>query len=111
MELLRQLEERPKEQFVRGYIAALIYVGLGDKAKAIDCLEREYLNHDNIDTSWIRTDQILDPLRGDPRFEALAEKMCRPASSARRRNESDVGHSRWSLRSRQKNRLERVALS
>jgi TolB-like protein/Tfp pilus assembly protein PilF len=75
MELLRQLEERPKEQFVRGYIAALIYVGLGDKAKAIDCLEREYLNHDNIDTSWIRTDPMLDPLRGDPRFEALAEKI------------------------------------
>jgi TolB-like protein/Tfp pilus assembly protein PilF/class 3 adenylate cyclase len=75
MELLRQLEERPKEQFVRGYIAALIYVGLGDKTKAVDCLEREYLNHDNIDTSWIRADPMLDPLRGDPRFEALAQKI------------------------------------
>jgi len=82
MELLRQLEERPKEQFARGHIAALIYVGLGDKAKAIDCLEREYLNHDNIDTSWIRTDPMLDPLRGDPRFEALAEKIV-PASEFR----------------------------
>jgi TolB-like protein/Tfp pilus assembly protein PilF/class 3 adenylate cyclase len=75
MELLRQLEERPKEQFVRGYIAALIYIGLGDKTKAIDCLEREHLNNDNIDTSWIRVDPMLDPLRGDPRFEALAEEI------------------------------------
>jgi TolB-like protein/Tfp pilus assembly protein PilF len=75
MELIRQLEARPKHQFVRGYIFALIYIGLGDKVKAIDCLEREYLDHDNIDTAWIRVDPMLDPLRGDPRFEALAEKI------------------------------------
>jgi TolB-like protein/Tfp pilus assembly protein PilF/class 3 adenylate cyclase len=36
MELIRQLEARPKQQFVRGYIVALIYIGLGDKVKAID---------------------------------------------------------------------------
>jgi tetratricopeptide (TPR) repeat protein len=75
MELIRKLEERPKQQFVRGYLIALIYIGLGDKTKAIDCLEREYLDHDNIDTAWIRVDPMLDPLRGDPRFEALAEKI------------------------------------
>ena len=75
MELIRQLEERPKHEFVRGYIVALIYIGLGDKVKAIDCLEREYLDHDNIDTAWIRVDPMLDPLRGDPRFEALADKI------------------------------------
>ncbi|MFZ0915601.1 MAG: tetratricopeptide repeat protein [Candidatus Udaeobacter sp.] len=75
MELIGQLETRAKQQFVRGYIIALIYIGLGDKTKAIDYLEREYLNHDNIDTSWIRVDPMLDPLRGDPRFEALADKI------------------------------------
>jgi TolB-like protein/Tfp pilus assembly protein PilF len=74
-ELIRGLEDRPKHEFVRGYIVALIYIGLGDKTKAIDCLEREYLDHDNIDTAWIRVDPMLDPLRGDPRFEALAEKI------------------------------------
>jgi TolB-like protein/Tfp pilus assembly protein PilF len=75
MELIRELEDRPKHQFVRGYIAALIYIGLGDKTKAIDTLEREYLDHDNIDTAWIRVDPMLDPLRGDARFEALADKI------------------------------------
>jgi TolB-like protein/Tfp pilus assembly protein PilF len=75
MELIGQLETRAKQQFVRGYLIALIYIGLGDKTKAIDYLEREYLNHDNIDTAWIRSDPMLDPLRGDPRFEALAEKI------------------------------------
>jgi TolB-like protein/Tfp pilus assembly protein PilF len=75
MELIRELQDRPKQQFVRGYIAALIYIGLGDKMKAIDYLEREYLDHDNIDTAWIRVDPMLDPLRGDARFEALADKI------------------------------------
>ena len=27
------------------------------------------------DIGWIRVDPLLDPLRGDPRFEALAEKI------------------------------------
>jgi TolB-like protein/Tfp pilus assembly protein PilF/class 3 adenylate cyclase len=75
MKMLQDLENRPKEQFVRGYILALIYVGLGDKDKAIDSLQREYLDHNNIDTAWIRVDPMLDPLRGDARFEALAEKI------------------------------------
>ena len=75
LELVRDLEARARQQFVRGYLIALVYIGLGDKTKAIDYLEREYLNHDNIDTAWIRTDPMLDPLRGDPRFEALAEKI------------------------------------
>jgi TolB-like protein/Tfp pilus assembly protein PilF len=76
---IRELETRSKQQFVRGYLIASIYVGLGEKTKAIDYLEREYLNHDNIDTCWIRVDPMLDPLRGDPRFEALAERIV-PAS-------------------------------
>ena len=75
LELVRDLEARARQQFVRGYLIALVYIGLGDKTKAIDYLEREYLNHDNIDTAWIRADPMLDPLRGDPRFEALAEKI------------------------------------
>jgi TolB-like protein/Tfp pilus assembly protein PilF len=74
-EIIQELDERAKRQFVRGYLIALIYIGLGDKTKAIDFLEREYRNHDNIDTNWIRVDPMLDPLRGDPRFEALAEKI------------------------------------
>ena len=74
VDLVRQLEAQARQEFVRGYLSALIYAGLGDKGKAIDYLKREYLNHDNIDPAAIRVDAILDGLRGDPRFEALMER-------------------------------------
>jgi hypothetical protein len=72
-DVARQLGTRAQQQFVRGYLCALIYAGLGDKAKAIDYLKREYLGHDNTDTTGIPIDPMLD-LRGDPRFETLADK-------------------------------------
>jgi hypothetical protein len=74
VDIVRQLEAQARQEFVRGYLSALIYAGLGDKTKAIDFLKREYLNHDNIDPTGIRVDAMLDGLRGDPRFEALAER-------------------------------------
>ena len=73
VDIVRQLEAQARQEFVRGYLSALIYAGLGDKTKAIDYLKREYLNHDTT-TSILqayRVDAMLDGLRGDPRFEAL----------------------------------------
>ena len=73
-EIVRQLQAQARQQFVRGYLCALAYAGLGDKATAIDFLKREYLNHDDIDTTGILVDPIFDLLHGDPRFETLADK-------------------------------------
>jgi hypothetical protein len=58
-DVVRQLEAQARQQFVRGYLCALIYAGLGDKAEAIDYLKRQYLNHENIDTTSIRVDPML----------------------------------------------------
>jgi len=74
VDIVRRLEAQARQEFVRGYLSALIYAGLGDKTKAIDYLKREYLNHDNIDPTGIRVDAMLDGLRSDPRFEALMER-------------------------------------
>ena len=74
IDIVRQLEAQARQEFVRGYLSALIYAGLGDKTQAIDYLKREYLNHDNINPPGIRVDAMLDALRGDPRFEALAAR-------------------------------------
>jgi hypothetical protein len=89
-DIVRQLEAQARQQFVRGYLFALIQAGLGDKTKAIDYLERDYLNHDNIDTSWIRADPMRDPLCRDPRFETVADKtpeITRPGPAMLRLNE------------------------
>ena len=74
VDIVRQLEAQARQEFVRGYLSALIYAGLGDKTKAIDYLKREYLNHDNIDPTHIPVDAMLDGLRSDPRFNAFAER-------------------------------------
>jgi hypothetical protein len=74
VDIVRQLEAQARQEFVRGYLSALIYAGLGDKTKAIDYLKREYLNPDNIGPTGIRVDAMLDGLRSDPRFEAFAER-------------------------------------
>jgi hypothetical protein len=74
VDIIRQLESQARQEFVRGYLSALLYAGLGDKTKAIDYLKREYLNHDNNGPTGIRVDAMLDGLRGDPRLDALMER-------------------------------------
>ena len=53
VDIVRQLEAQARQEFVRGYLSALIYAGLGDKTKAIDYLKREYLNHESNTTTSI----------------------------------------------------------
>jgi hypothetical protein len=74
VDIVRRLEAQARQEFVRGYLSALIYAGLGDKTKAIDYLKREYLNHDHIGPTDIRVDAMLDGLRSDPRLAAFAER-------------------------------------
>jgi hypothetical protein len=76
-DIIRKLEEEARQQFVRGYLCALVYAGLGDKAKAIDYLKRAYLNRNNTDTTGIGVDPMLDALRKDPGFNALADENSR----------------------------------
>jgi hypothetical protein len=74
VDIVRQLEAHARQEFVRGYLSALIYAGLGDKTKAIDYLKREYLNHDNVNPTGIQIDAMLDALCSDPRVQALAQR-------------------------------------
>jgi hypothetical protein len=71
-DILRQAEAQARQQFVRGYLCALIYAGLGDKTEAIHYLKREYLNHNNTDTTGLPIDSMLDMLCDAPQFETLA---------------------------------------
>jgi tetratricopeptide (TPR) repeat protein len=73
--MLDQLKELSKQRYVAAYSFALVYLGLGDKNEALHWLGQSYQDRAGSDIGYIRVDPLLDPLRGDPRFEALAEKI------------------------------------
>jgi TolB-like protein/tetratricopeptide (TPR) repeat protein len=73
--ILNQLRELSTQRYVAAYSFALVYLGLGDKEEALRWLEQSYQDRAGSDVGWIRVDPLVDPLRGDPRFEALAEKI------------------------------------
>src|SRR5437868_3742328 len=80
--ILDQLKELSKQRYVAAYSFALVYLGLGDKEEALRWLEQSYQDRAGSDIGYIRVDPLLDPLRGDPRFEALAKKIV-PAAQFR----------------------------
>ena len=59
------------------YNGACFYATAGEIEKALDCLERSIKF---IDTEWMDNDSDLDPLRDEPRFQALMAKMRGSAS-------------------------------
>ena len=73
--ILTQLNQESKTRYVDAYGIGLVLLGLGDTNHAMDELERAYRENDGGDIYNIRIDPMLDDLRGDPRFEALAEKI------------------------------------
>jgi adenylate cyclase len=73
-EILRQLEEMAKRQYVSSTAFAMIYVGLGEKQKALNWLEKSY--EDQESACWYLTvEPIYDSVRSEPRFQALVQKV------------------------------------
>jgi len=74
---LQQLEEG-KAVAQRGELDAIFvasaYVRLGDKNQAIEWLQRSYQNRE-LEIAYINVFPPFDSLRGDPRFEALVQKV------------------------------------
>jgi hypothetical protein len=53
---------------------ALVYLGLGDRSRAISDLERANAA-DSQFIPWLKMDRIFDPLRPEPRFGALMKAL------------------------------------
>jgi TolB-like protein/Flp pilus assembly protein TadD len=73
--ILQQLRQRREQSYTPAYYLALVYLGLGDRNEALHWLEESYRERDGFNIGPIRIDPLLTPLHGDPRFEALAEKI------------------------------------
>jgi TolB-like protein/Tfp pilus assembly protein PilF len=69
------LNEEAKSRYVAPYALAQAFLGLGEKERALAELERAYQTHDTNYLFVIKTDPLLDDLRGNPQFEALVQKV------------------------------------
>lgn len=67
------LRSRPRRYISAGNIAT-IYIGLDKKELAFDWLEKAYQNKD-IQVVWLKVSPVFDPLREDPRFTKLLERV------------------------------------
>jgi serine/threonine protein kinase/tetratricopeptide (TPR) repeat protein len=73
-EVLRQLEETARERYVSPYHLAYVYTGLGEHEAAVACLERAYEERAG-GVYGIKGSFLFTPLRGEPGFRRLLEKM------------------------------------
>ena len=64
-------------QQVPEYALALVYTSLGEKERAIEALEHGFAGGNKSYLFLLPGDPFLDDLRGDPRFEALVQKITR----------------------------------
>ncbi len=75
LNLLSQLEQLTVHRYVGPYTFALVHIALGENEKAIDDLERAYRERADPGIVGIKVEPLLDPLRGQPRFERLVAKV------------------------------------
>jgi TolB-like protein/Flp pilus assembly protein TadD len=72
--VLAELTEKAKHAWVPSHALATAFTGLGDKPRALDALEKAYEER-SWQLTFLKTDPFFDPLRNEPRFQALLRKM------------------------------------
>ena len=71
--IARAVELDPDDALVL-YNVACVYTQLLENDKALDCLERSLAAASSSENlNWIENDPDLDPLRNDPRYQAMIE--------------------------------------
>ena len=73
LKIFTQLQVESGRRYVPAYSFAIIDLGLGNKDEALRWLEKDFNDRDGWNVGFIRVDPILDSLRGDPRFQQLAD--------------------------------------
>jgi serine/threonine-protein kinase len=71
---ISELNEIARHRYVAPVLFMTAYIGLGDNDKALTWLERGYEEHD----AWLvflKIGPTWDPLRSEPRFQAVLRRM------------------------------------
>jgi tetratricopeptide (TPR) repeat protein len=79
--IVEELEQRSATEHVPPGATLLAYIGIDDKSRAIDAVATSYADRDNYVIN-IAADPLMDPLRNEPRFEALCQQVMRGARLA-----------------------------
>ena len=74
MQTLAALRKMSPNGTVLPFNLALVYLGMGDHARAIDNLDKAYDANSQL-LAWVGQDAIFVPLRSEPRFIALMRKL------------------------------------
>ena len=72
--IVQELLELQKTKYISPYGIASIYACMGEAATALDWLEKAHAEHDQT-LVWVKVHPRLDPVRHDPRYLALLERM------------------------------------
>jgi len=72
--ILAELNEMSKQAYVSSYDLAILYVGLGDKERALEQLNKSFEDRAGF-IIYLNVEPLFDPLRADPRFAELVRKM------------------------------------
>jgi TolB-like protein/Tfp pilus assembly protein PilF len=78
LRMLSDLDKMSQHREVVGYLRTLLYLSLNNKGEALRWLEQDFKERDGSNICWIKVDPLLDSLQGDPRFEALVQKVVAP---------------------------------
>lgn len=76
-DVLEEMHRQAENRYVMPYGFALVHTGLGEHAEAINWLEKAYEDR-NAWMIYLQVEPRLDPLRSDPRFQGLLERMNYP---------------------------------
>jgi serine/threonine-protein kinase len=74
---LSELSALAARRHVTSYHFALVHVGLGQHDEALTALERAFAERSD-QLAYLAVEPLLDPLRADPRFEALRRRLGLP---------------------------------
>jgi serine/threonine-protein kinase len=74
-DIAKSLENQVGRSAGAAAAAARVYIGLGDRARALTLLERAATDRDSFYSSESLAESFFDPIRGDPRFVALLNRV------------------------------------
>jgi tetratricopeptide (TPR) repeat protein len=69
----QQMEQTARQSYVPAYQIAIVYVGLGERDKVFDLLQKSFEDREEIMT-FLKVDSTWASLRPDPRFQSLMHR-------------------------------------